>query len=137
MKFQKHLEEEYLMRWQKYEIFKNPSQREITALSKQWAGKLRFLVDEKDKKTWYLFASNFLHQWALEHMADEDVVEDSTFRSGEIYVYPDKVIVYLFHGTYKLVGRNSIFTSTDYNPDDYKWILNKLKFFNVSQLEIK
>lgn len=65
MRFQNYLEEEYFTRFSKWEIFTNPSRKEITDIEKQSKeqgtdGFIRFLLT-KDMKTLYAFPSSMLH----------------------------------------------------------------------------
>lgn len=119
------------MRYKSYEIYKNPTNREISNMVKETNGKIRILIDEENKGNWYMFPSNFLHQYALNEMLKEDVVESRLYRSGEAYVYPDKIDVYIFYGSYKLQDGSFDYMTKDYNEDDYKWLLDKFKFFNT------
>jgi hypothetical protein len=65
MKFQQYIDEEYYGRGGNYEVFKNPSKKEIiecSKASKSVLGSVRFLLT-KDGKDLYVAPAALLHQW--------------------------------------------------------------------------
>src|SRR5574343_610064 len=122
MRFEKYLSEEYLMRVRSFEIFKNPSNKEISDLSKQTRGTIRILLDEEDKDNWYIFPSALLHKYALESMIEDEQVlwNRGKYRSAEVYILPDKIALSIFHGTYIVKNGEIQYKTTDYNKKEIK-----------------
>lgn len=84
MKFKQYLEEEYYARGGNYEVFKNPSKKEIIGCAK--ASKLakdyvRFLLT-KDGKDLYVASAALLHQWiatVIDREEDFDSVKSPVY----------------------------------------------------------
>jgi hypothetical protein len=118
------------MRTGKFEIFKNPSNKEIQDFVKSGIRDLRFIINDQDRKTWYLFDSHLLHQRAMENLLEDGEVENGYYRSGEVSIFPDNIKIYLYHGVYKVGNGKISFTSTNYDRKWYDWLPERLKFLN-------
>jgi hypothetical protein len=129
MKFKEYLTEEYLTRDRSFEIFKNPNRKEIQDLFRKNENNIRFLIDEKDKKTWYIFSYRLLHKYALEHMGKEKVIPDGLYRSGEIALHGNKIVILVYYGVYEVLDGKPEHGNMKPDNDDYKWLVDTMKFF--------
>lgn len=79
MKFKEYLDEEYYGRGGNYEVFKNPSKKEIiecSRTSKSAHGFVRFLLT-KDGKDLYVASAALIHQWMAKVIDREEYTDYS------------------------------------------------------------
>lgn len=120
--------EEYFTRLEKFEIFKNPSNKEITDLFKIRKA-MRALVDFKNK-VYFLFDSDLLHQTASKAIAKE-YEGMGYFYCMEVYMKNQGIRVRLADDLFKIKAKQSMWVNGIEFPSpsrkEQEWFKNKFK----------
>ena len=126
MRFLQSIQEEYFTRIGSYEIFKNPSQKEVSVLYGLEMG-IRSLVDF-DNKICFMFSGDLLHQSAIKQIIKE-YDGSGLFYCGEVYntFFKDvaTMIINFTHGGFKVVDHKAMWVNKW--SGDINWFLNYLK----------
>jgi hypothetical protein len=127
MKFLQYIQEEYFTRLSNYEIFKNPSQKEVSNLYNK-SQSIRALVDF-DNRVCFMFDSDLLHQSAIKQISKE-YNDSGLFCCVEVYTMGTfdnpKMIINIAGGTFKVVGHRAIWIGAKLISGT-NWFLDFLK----------
>ena len=127
MRFNRYLKEEYFTRVGDYEIFLNPSQREVSKLYAS-SQSIRSLVDFNNKVC-FMFDGDLLHQVAIKQIINE-YNNSGLFYCGEAYTINYKgrptMIIDFSEGGFKVVNHQAMWIDKEIGGD-INWFLKYLK----------
>jgi hypothetical protein len=137
MRFEKYLEEEYFGRAEEFEIFMNPSNKEIlTCWNKNNSRAIRALADFGNNVL-FVFESDLLHQVAIKQIV-KDYKKSGTFYCIEAWDKNDRVRLTETGEGFKVVNGKALSVylgEKEPTRADMIWLKNKFKFLGKIEEE--